>query len=79
MWLQAGELEWGLSVNMWSDVKRSDVEWTGVIYVKWFCFEVKWNELRWSSLGQSTCMTYTSAKCTATELLMMGKGTARNM
>ena len=36
------ELKWGLSVNKWSDVKCSDVEWTDVIYVKWFCFEVKW-------------------------------------
>jgi len=26
-----------------------------------------------------TCMTYTSAKCTVNKLLMMGKGTARNM
>jgi hypothetical protein len=27
---------------MWSDVKCSDVEWTDVIYVKWFYFEAKW-------------------------------------
>jgi metal-sulfur cluster biosynthetic enzyme len=26
-----------------------------------------------------TCMTYTSAKCTVSELLMMGRGTARIM
>ena len=26
-----------------------------------------------------TCMTYTSAKCTVNELLMMDRGTARNM
>jgi hypothetical protein len=26
-----------------------------------------------------TCMTYTSAKCTANKLLMIGRGTARNM
>jgi len=26
-----------------------------------------------------TCMTYTSAKCTVNKLLMMGRGTARNM
>jgi hypothetical protein len=32
---------WGLSANKWSDVKCSDVEWTDVTYVKWFCFEVK--------------------------------------
>jgi hypothetical protein len=38
MQLQARELEWGLSVNKWSDVKWSDVEWTDAIYVKWFLF-----------------------------------------
>jgi hypothetical protein len=27
----------------------------------------------------SDCMTYTIAKCTVNELLMMGRGTARNM
>ena len=32
----------GLSVNKWSDVKCSDVEWTDVTYVKWLCSEVKW-------------------------------------
>jgi hypothetical protein len=26
-----------------------------------------------------TCMKHTSAKCTVNELLMMGRGTARNM
>ena len=26
-----------------------------------------------------TCMTYTSAECTVNKLLMMGRGTARNM
>jgi len=26
-----------------------------------------------------TCMTYTSAECTVGKLLMMGRGTARNM
>jgi len=31
----------GLSVSKWSDVKCSDGEWSGVIYVKWYCFEVK--------------------------------------
>jgi hypothetical protein len=35
-------LKWVLSVSKWSDVKCSDVEWTDKIYVKWFCFEVKW-------------------------------------
>ena len=37
----------GISVNKWSDVKCSDVEWTEVIYVKWFCFELKWSEVKW--------------------------------
>jgi hypothetical protein len=40
------EFKWGLSVNKWSDVKCSDVEWTDVIYVKWMFFlnlsKVKW-------------------------------------
>ena len=39
------EFKWGLSVNKWSDEKCSDVEWTDVIYVKWFCFEVQWSEV----------------------------------
>ena len=26
----------------WRNVKWIDVEWTGLIYVKWFCFEMKW-------------------------------------
>ena len=43
----------GLSVNRWSDVKCSDVEWTDVIYVKWFCFEVKWSEVKWSEVKWS--------------------------
>jgi hypothetical protein len=36
-----------LSVNKWSDVKCSDVEWTGVIYVKLNLLvnEVKWSEV----------------------------------
>jgi hypothetical protein len=41
------ELKWGLSVNKWSDVKCSDVEWADVIHVKWFCFEVKCSEVKW--------------------------------
>jgi hypothetical protein len=36
-------------------VKCSDVEWTDVIYVKWFCFEVKWSEvsseMKWSEVS----------------------------
>ena len=31
-------------------MKCGDVEWTGVIYVKWFCFEVMWSELKWGTL-----------------------------
>jgi len=29
-------------------VNCSDVEWSDVIYVKWFCFEVQWSEVMWS-------------------------------
>ena len=25
----------------------SEMEWTGVLYVKWFCFEVKWSGVNW--------------------------------
>ena len=28
-------------------VNCSDVEWTGVIYVMWFYFEVKWSDVKW--------------------------------
>ena len=31
-------------------MKCSDVEWTDVIYVKWFCFEVKCSEVKWVTL-----------------------------
>jgi hypothetical protein len=37
---------WALRVNEWSDVKWSDVEWTDAIYVKLFCFEVRWVMLK---------------------------------
>jgi len=40
--------------NKGGDVKCSDVEWTDVINVKWFCFEVKWNEVQWSELKWSS-------------------------
>jgi hypothetical protein len=57
MQLQAREFKWGLSVNKWSDVKCSDVEWTDVIYVKWFYFEVKWNEVSYGEiLGDKSAM-----------------------
>jgi hypothetical protein len=47
MQLQAREFKRGLSVNKWSDV-----EWTDGIYVKWFCFEVKWSGvLEWSEVS----------------------------
>ena len=46
-----------MSVNKWSDVKCSDVEWTDVIYVKWFCFERKWSEVSYSEvLGDKSTM-----------------------
>jgi len=50
MWLQAGEFKWGMSVNKWSDVKCSDVEWSDVIYVKWFYFEVKGSEVSYGEV-----------------------------
>jgi hypothetical protein len=48
------DFKWGLSVNKWSDVKCSDVEWTDVIYVKWFLFlsEVNYGEV----LGDKSAM-----------------------
>jgi len=57
MQLQAREFKWGLSVNKWSDVKCSDVGWTDVIYVKWFCFQVKWSEASYGKvLGDKSTM-----------------------
>jgi hypothetical protein len=52
MQLQAREFKWGLSVlvHKWSGVKRSDVEWTDVIFVKWFCIEIMWGEVRYSEV-----------------------------
>jgi hypothetical protein len=41
----AREFKWGMSVNEWSDVKCCDMQWIDAIYVKWFCFEVKWSEV----------------------------------
>jgi len=33
-------------------VLTGEVMWGELtFYVKWFCFEVKWRELRWSSWG----------------------------
>jgi hypothetical protein len=37
--------QWGMIVNERSDVNCSDLEWNYVIFVKWFCFEVKWSEV----------------------------------
>jgi hypothetical protein len=50
MQLQAWEFQGGLNVNKWSDVKCNDVEWNDMIYVKWFCFEVKWVG-KWSEVS----------------------------
>jgi hypothetical protein len=50
MYLQAKEFQWVTSVNKWSYVKCSDVEWTDVIHVKWFCFEFKWNEVSYGEV-----------------------------
>jgi hypothetical protein len=44
------EFKWGLNVNEWSDVKCSDVEVSDVIYVKWFCFEVKWSKVSYAEV-----------------------------
>ena len=41
-------IQMGIECNKWSDVKCSDVGWSDVIYVKWFCFEFKWNEVKWN-------------------------------
>ena len=44
--------KWGLSVNKWSDV-----EWTDVVYVKWSCVELKWNEVIYGEvLGDKSTM-----------------------
>jgi hypothetical protein len=40
-------------VHKWSDMKCSDVEWTDVIYVKLFYFEVKWATV---NLGDKSTM-----------------------
>ena len=39
-----------LSVNEWSEVMCSDVEWSGVIYVKWLCCEVMCSDVEWSDV-----------------------------
>jgi hypothetical protein len=53
----ATEFKWGLSVNKWSDIKCSDMEWTDVIYVKWFYFEVKWTEVSYGEvIGDKSAM-----------------------
>jgi len=44
MYLQASELNWGLSVNKLSDVKCSEVGLSDVIVVNW-------SELQWCSCG----------------------------
>ena len=41
-------------------IQWSDVEWTDVIYVKWFCFEVKWSEVKWVTMK----FLWTKAPCT---------------
>ena len=30
--------------------KWNDVEWTDVIYMKWFCFEKKWSDVEWTDV-----------------------------
>jgi hypothetical protein len=49
MELQARELEWGLSVNKWSDVKCRDggsLTWWSDVVMK--ISEVKWSDVMWS-------------------------------
>jgi hypothetical protein len=41
----------------WSDVKCSDVEWTDVIYVKLFRFEVKWSEVSYGEVLEDKYIT----------------------
>jgi len=51
------EFKWVLSVNKWSGVKCSDVEWTNMTYVKRFYFEVKWIEMSYGEvLGNKSTM-----------------------
>ena len=50
MKLQAKEFKWELSVNKWSDVKCSDVEWTNVIYLMWSDFVLKLSEVSYVEL-----------------------------
>jgi len=55
-WLRARKFKWGSTVHKWSDVG-----WTDVIYVKWFCFEVQWNSVKWVTfkfLGTKVPCTY---------------------
>ena len=45
-------LQWLTVIHLFMcDVKCSDVEWTDVIYVKWFCFEVQWSEVKCSEVS----------------------------
>jgi hypothetical protein len=53
LWVQSKGVHVRLGVNKWSDVNCSGVEWTNVIYVKWFRFEVKWSEVKWSEVRWS--------------------------
>ena len=51
-----------------------------LVYVILVCRQL--SSRTWMFLLEScpqTCMTYTSAECTENKLLMMGRGTARNM
>ena len=54
------EFKWGMSINKWSYVKCSDVEWTDVIYVKCFCFEVQWNEVSYREVPGDKSTMYIS-------------------
>ena len=45
-------LKWLTAIHLFTcGVKCSDLEWTDVIYVKWFCLEVQFNEVKCSEVS----------------------------
>ena len=44
------ELKWGLSVNKWSNVKCSDVNWRDLCVVILFWSEVMWSVVMWTDV-----------------------------
>jgi hypothetical protein len=45
------------------DVKYSDVEGTDVIYLKWFCLEVQWSEVKCSKMSYVKVLGDKSSMC----------------